>query len=66
MYNCLIPYTPYLICQIVEMNNVAHHPDRLVKGTELVISITNTKENNIRETTSKNTSMSHDISKLTI
>lgn len=48
------------------MNNVAHHPDRLVKGTELVISITNTKENNIRETTSKNTSMSHDISKLTI
>jgi len=26
------------------MNNVAHHPDRLVKGTELVISITHTQK----------------------
>jgi len=35
---------PYLIGQIVEMDNVTHHPNRLVEGTEFVISITVTQK----------------------
>jgi len=34
----------YLIGQIVEMDNVTHHPNRLVEGAEFVISITATQK----------------------
>ena len=30
----------YLVGQSIEMNNVPHHPNRLVEWTELVISVT--------------------------
>lgn len=29
-----------LISQVIEMNNIAHHPDRLVERAEFVISVT--------------------------
>lgn len=31
----------YLICQCVEVNNVAHHPNGFVEWAELIISILN-------------------------
>ena len=34
--------TSYLIGQIIEMDNIAHHPNRLVEGAELIISVTAT------------------------
>lgn len=36
----------YLIGQIIIMDYVAHHPNRLVERTEFIISIATTKEKN--------------------